>query len=377
MADPAHRIAYIVHDVNDAAVARRIAMMREGGLEVVLIGFRRDARRPLEVAGAPVTDLGLTGDGRLARRIVSVVGILARPAALMRAVADCDVLVARNLESLALATRARRGRAGVRLVYECLDIHRMLLGSSIASRAIQRIERWLLSAIDLLIVSSPAFARAHFANRLPTRVPVLLAENKVLALSGRLEPPAASPPAPPWTIGWFGNLRCRRTFDILRAVAAQGEGRVQILIAGRASPAEFDDFERQVADAPHCTYTGPYSVSDLPRLYARCHFAWAIDYFEEGLNSTWLLPNRLYEASSARVVPVALRAVETGQWLDRHDAGVQLGEGDPVAQMVELLGQLDRDGYSAMRAKVAAIPREDLIAGPEECRALVAALIGA
>ncbi len=374
---PAKRVAYIVHDVNDAAVARRITMMRAGGLDVALIGFRRDNRRPADVAGAPVTDLGMTEDGRLARRVGSIAGILSRPARLFAACATCDVIVARNLESLVLGARVRRRRGELRLVYECLDLHRMLLGTSIASRAIQRVERALLARIDALLVSSPAFVREHLARRLPPSVPVLLLENKVLALAGEIAAAGNAPSAPPWTIGWFGNLRCRKTLDILRAAAARLDGRLEILIAGRASPAEFADFAKTVADAPHCTYVGPYTPADLPALYARCHFAWAIDYFEEGLNSSWLLPNRLYEAAIAHVVPIALHNVETGRWLRTHNAGLLLDDGVPTDLLVGVLQCLSPDDYAAMRRKIAATPVRDLVADADDCQVLAAMVTGA
>ena len=370
------RIAYLVHDINDAAVARRVTMFETGGADVTVVGFRRDARIPTSVGRASVIDLGLTEDARLAKRAQSILGVAVRPSALFAACVGCNTIVARNLESLVLGARVRRQRPDVRLVYECLDIHRMLLGTSLAAKAVQYVERRLLARIDMLLISSPAFSREHFAARLRPGVLVALVENKVLALGGgRVTPPEA--PRPPWTIGWFGNLRCRRTFDLLRALAARLDGTVNILIAGRASPAEFVDFERQVEAAPHCTYLGSYAPADLPALYARCHFAWAIDYFEEGLNSSWLLPNRLYEASSAHVVPIALRSVETGRWLAAHDAGLLLGDQDVDRQMTEQFTTLTPVSYAAMRSAVAAIPDSDLFTSPDDCRALTSAVTGA
>ena len=56
------RIAYLVHDLNDPAVARRIAMLRTAGADVAVAGFHRGARAPDAVAGAPATDLGRTAD---------------------------------------------------------------------------------------------------------------------------------------------------------------------------------------------------------------------------------------------------------------------------------------------------------------------------
>jgi hypothetical protein len=219
------RITYFVHDINDPAVARRATMLRAAGATLLIAGFRRDSRSPTSIAGCAVIDLGLTRDGDLGQRARKVAEHLLRPAAIFAAAEGADVVIGRNLESLALAVRARGAARGARLVYECLDIHRTLLGRSLPARAIQSVEARLLRAIDLLIVSSPAFLREYFARRPSLTAPALLVENKLLLLDGAVPEPRDPPPAPPWTIGWFGNLRCRRTFAVLSALAREFDGR--------------------------------------------------------------------------------------------------------------------------------------------------------
>jgi glycosyltransferase involved in cell wall biosynthesis len=292
------------------------------------------------------------------------------PGRLFVAARDADVLIGRNLESLALAVSAGRANPAAGIVYECLDIHRVLLGRSLPARLVQGIERRLLRHVELLLTSSPAFVREYFNNRSSLAAPTLLVENKLLALDGAPAFAAAGPDGPPWVIGWFGMLRCARTFEVLAGLARRSEGKIKVRVAGRPSPAVFPEFLEQVAAVSHMDYLGPYRSEDLPRLYGSCHFAWAIDYFEEGMNSRWLLPNRLYEAAAFGVVPIALASVETGRWLVAREAGLVL---DDALSGLEVLQELDRSGFTAMRSAVAAIPREDLIAKRGDCDAIVLA----
>jgi glycosyltransferase involved in cell wall biosynthesis len=368
-------VAYFVHNLADPAVARRITMMRAGGAEVTVAGFCREERAPVEVAGAAAISLGRTHDAALRQRAQMVLRHLARPAAILDAARGADVIVARNLEMLALAHRVRRREGIGRLVYESLDIHRSLLGGGPASKALRGIERRLMRGADLLIHSSPAFLNHYFTPTQQLAIPTRLIENKLLRLSGETPGAGGLEAGPPWSIGWFGNLRCRRTLAILLALAEAAEGRIEVLIAGKASPAEFPDFAAQAAH-PHVRYVGPYTAADLPELYRQCHFAWAIDYFEDGLNSTWLLPNRLYEAAAFGTVPIALASVETGRWLARHCAGLLLPDGDPVPMMLDRLGALGAADYADLRRAVAVIPHSDLVADRDDCEALVAALTG-
>jgi succinoglycan biosynthesis protein ExoL len=69
---------------------------------------------------------------------------------------------------------------------------------------------------------------------------------------------------------------------------------VAVEIRGRPSRTEFDDFDAQVANVPASASAALHACGPA-RLYGDVHFAWAIDWFEAGANSAWLLPNRIYE----------------------------------------------------------------------------------
>jgi glycosyltransferase involved in cell wall biosynthesis len=370
------RIAYFVHNLVDPAVLRRVRMLHAGGARVVVLGFRRGSYVPAELDGAKTIDLGQTADAQFGQRILAVLKNVVAGKALRDATTDADVLMARNLEMLVLAAKLKGGR---RLVYECLDIHRLLLKSSFFAGAIQWIERALLRHVDLIVTSSPRFEASYFRERRGLNTPVWLMENKVLSLddhNGRNTMPML-PIAHdrPIVIGWFGMLRCRRTLEILGGLAARLSRRIEILIAGVPSKAEFPDFRAAVAAFPGITFMGPYRSEDLMALYSRIHFVWAIDYFEEGLNSAWLLPNRLYEALDNGVVPIALRKVETGRWL--MDQGVGLVIDDPEADLPEFLENVSSVQYGRLSNAVSSLPRSLVRSTRSDCHELVGALAGA
>jgi hypothetical protein len=377
------KLAYFVHDLTDPAVRRRVRMLKAGGAEPVVLGFRRAETAPEAIEGAPAVDLGRTYDARLGHR-ARATALAALTAARWRGrLEGCEAVMARSLEMLAVANAARAacGLAGP-LVYECLDIHRMMLGDGAKGRAMRALERGLLRRADLLVVSSPAFLEAYFGPRqgvgrgLP--VETLLVENKVLELGPPSDPPRAGstsgpPIGPPWRIGWMGALRCRRSLDILTALAARRPDLVEVTLHGRPAYSEFDDFDAQVRRLPNLRYGGPCVAEHLPSLYGRVHFAWAIDFMEEGLNSSWLLPNRLYEASRFGAVPIALADVETGRALARRGFGVRL---DRAEDLEAVLAALTPEAYAGLRRALEAQPAEAFVAREADCRALVDAVAG-
>ena len=154
-------------------------------------------------------------------------------------------------------------------------------------------------------------------------------ENKVLTLEpGERSSPHPRPAAgPPWRIGWFGIIRCRSSFDLLSRVTRDAGGAIEVVLRGKPSMASFVDLERRVAAEPFIHFAGPYrNPEDLPAIYGDVHFAWAVDYFEAGGNSDWLLPNRIYESCAYGAPPIALAGVETGRWLTARGIGLALSE---------------------------------------------------
>src|SRR5262249_14019083 len=193
------------------------------------------------------------------------------------------------------------------VVYECLDVHRMLLSRGIEGYLLRLLENRLWREVNLLLTSSPAFAHNYFIPR-GFRPPIRLVENKVLMLNGVSKPdPKRSISGPPWRIGWFGIIRCRRSLDTLCSLARRAAGKVEVIIRGRPTEVAFQSLDQLIAECPHVCFAGPYNYpADLPAIYADVHFSWAIDYYEHGQNSTWLLPNRIYEGSLYGTVPIGV-----------------------------------------------------------------------
>jgi hypothetical protein len=367
------KTAYFVHDLADAAVRRRIQMLQQGGAEVVLLGFLRGDMAVPEFTGVKTYLLARTADGALAKRAGAVALQILRSPGWRNRLKGCDVILARSLELLTLASAARAATGSkAALVYECLDIHRMMLGEGLASRGLRALERGLLGRSSLLWVSSPAFLDNYFAKLQHLSTPTYLVENKMLT-EGEPQPRHAHvrPPAPPWRIGWFGMLRCHRSLSALTDLAARRPDLVQIVLRGRPSLNELPDFET-LARTPGVDYGGAYTAEELPDLYGGVHFTWAVDYFEAGQNSDWLLPNRIYEGGAAGAVAIASRTVETGRWLERNGLGLLLD--DPAAQIEQALDAMTPQAFAQLASAVDAAPGSLFEAGPQACRDLVASL---
>lgn len=370
------KIAYLVHDLTDASVGRRVELLASGGSEVALAGFYRGEVAPGEIAGLKPLALRRTHDAKMLHRIGQTLSsALFDLEKLTAHVGASETIVARNLEMLLVASRlANRMERRPRLVYECIDLHRLLVANGGVANAVRLAEKRLRQHVDLVLTSSPAFIERHFQPEAAAGR-VVLVENKLPAKM-RVERAAPRDPGPPWRIGWFGALRCRRSFELLSELCARSDGRVEVVMRGRPSPAVFEDLAAEVAERPHMRFEGPYRYpDDLTEIYGEVHFAWCLDFYEEGLNSTWLLPNRIYECCYSRTVPIALAGVETARKLDSLGIGTILDEATPQ-RLDETFAAMTAQNYAAQIAAIDAHPVSNWKSDRAEYREIVDAISG-
>lgn len=368
-------VLYLAHDLSDPAIRRRVLTLLAGGARVTLAGFRRGQNQLAEIEGVVPVVLGETADGQFLQRMAAVVKASLSLGKTLSGIPTPDVILARNLEMLALAKRAMSiyARQPV-LVYECLDIHRLLLNKGKPGQLLNAAQRYFARDAKLLVTSSPAFVEHYFKPVSGLNLPVLLQENKVLALDTSIAA-APQPRAPasgePWKIGWFGALRCRKSLEILADFARRMDGKVEIILRGRPAYSEFADFDGFVAAAPYVHFHGPYkNPEDLAEIYNEVQFTWAIDFFEEGQNSSWLLPNRLYEGCLYGALPIALAGTETARFIEKRNIGFVLQNARPD-DLAALFGRMNPQTYGNAFSAVSVLDQKQWLTDRNDCRQLV------
>lgn len=354
------RIAFFGHDAIESTVIKRARMFQAGGSNVVGFMFRRERAGRSRPDDWDNIDLGVTVDRNYLARLPKLFLGIARAVRHGRELRRCDAIYARNIDMLFVAVIAKvltGSKAPV--AYEVLDVRRIFLGSSTASRAFRWAERRLMRAVALLVVSAPDYITHYFA-------PVQRFDGAWFLLENKLPPHAAEaalaraaqplPPGPPWTIGMFGVLKCARSFKILCDLAGRLGEKAVIYLRGVPSETDIPSKDIRAACAAHCNiiFEGPYNnPQDLPDIYGRIHFIWAADYLDPGGNSQWCLANRIYEGALMGAVMIAAKDNATGRKVEEEGLGFTLAE--PVEESAaELMETMTPERYLAARAKVRA-----------------------
>ncbi len=354
------RVAFFGHDWTESTIIKRVEAFQEHGAKVTGFMFRRLHDKIALAPSWTNVALGATRDGRYLRRIGQLFAALPTVIRNRELLRDADVIYARNTDMLACAVLGRLLTGSkAPLVYEALDVQPIYTGTGTVSRIMRFLERRLMSASSLLVVSSPTFVSRYFEPVQRYSGPWFLLENKVVMkpAPGGLTLPVRTGPRRRgrWTIGWFGVIRCQRSLAILERVAARLGDRVEIHIRGLPSVTHGITAERlqRVANRrSNIKYFGPYNAPrDLASIYGAVDLVWAVDFSAAGSNSDWLIPNRLYEGGLYGVPALARKDTATGDIVARDESGWCLDE--PLeASLTALIEDLDEGTYDVASCRL-------------------------
>ncbi len=361
------RIEVFGFDAAEASQIRRIRALRALGHDVRSFTMRRTGAEAGTGAGPqtgsgmntgfvpdwPDTSLGQVRHAAMGQRAWAVARAVVRTLPHRARLRQADVIVARNLDMLAIAIAARRlAGSQAAVVYECLDIHGALTGPGLPGRAMRAAERRLLRGVDMLAVSSPGFVRAYFGPVQGYSGPWALWETKLAGGGLPVRPvvrpvsqeASAGPQKGPLRLGWVGTIRCAPSLALLADLAGRMGDAVEIHIHGIVHRHALPDFDAVLAAHPNMHHHGEYAYpGDLARVYADLDLVWAQDLWQRGANSDWLLPNRIYEASWAGCPSLALAGTETGRKVAQDGLGwcVEAADAGHVQSLLSTLTRAD------------------------------------
>ena len=355
-------IAFFGHDAADAAVRRRVKSFQGDGMSVIGFMMRRREMSP----EWDNIDLGMTRDGAFVQRIRQIFRGARMAARQEQRLRQADVIYARNLDMLACAFLAKK-YTGLKtpVIYESLDIHRLLTRDDFIGKILRQVERSLLKRSRALIVSSPGFLKHHFQRHYNDEFTAYVIENRLVADSDFGTRPedasgSTSDKSEKLVLGWVGMLRCQRSFDLLCDVADRYPEQIEVRLHGLPARSEIRVFEPEIDRRPNMSYLGSFkSPEDLSSIYGALDVVWAGDFMEAGHNSVWLLPNRIYEGGYYATPSIAPAGTETAQWINRNVCGFVIDE--PLSETLpNLISTLleDRSPIDSYRARLVELPEE-------------------
>ena len=214
----------------------------------------------------------------------------------------------------------------VKLVYEVGDIREVLIGDSIINKIFRLFERLLLKNVSLLVVTSKAFYTEYFLK-------IQKVKNlKYIEIENKLDPSLISRQNHDsqlkenielTKIGYFGALRCERTWEILKLLSEKGNGKIKIYIRGIPRFSNPNKI-KEIDEFPNIEYGGVYTVpDDLNEIYNSVDVVWAC-YPYQGRdigNWMWAKTIRFYESCYFKKPVFVQAGTEDCKVVNQYDIG--------------------------------------------------------
>lgn len=355
-------------DITEASQIKSIRAMISAGCDVESLAFKRGNMNAGFVPDWPHVCLGKVGNGRMIARGFAIMRGIWRCLFQRERIAAADIIIARNLDLLLIALIARFiSGSSQPVIYQCLDIHAVFTNSGIKGRIARWLERQALGRIDRLVVSSEAFLKAYFEPVQHYVRDSIIVENRIFWSHTAPARPVDMPRQPgPLRLGWVGTLRCPKSLALLAAAAAQMGSDIEIILRGVVHRHNLPDFDNILKNHPNIHLEGAYSYPDgLAQAYAGLDMVWAQDLWQVGANSTWLLPNRIYEAGYFCCPCIAIAGTQTAVRVERDRLGFVLPNAN-AASLIQFLRTLSSDNLAALRNHIGQLPVEMFVSSDVE-----------
>lgn len=346
------RVLFLLPVIADARFHKRIEALTSLGLNVEVLAFER----PYYAGTAKLayTSLGKLNHSQYFKRILPLFKALP----IIRNYAKLhNSIYCFGLDILLLAWLVRLSlRKPITLLYEVGDIREVLLGKSLKSRLARGLESFLVKKADLLILTSQAYYDHFYKGMLNLSLNYQIIENKLE--EGFI--PAREPAKARYFMGYFGVLRCPRSWEIMNNLAEAG---LSVYIRGfPRSPLDFseDELKAAAASQSHLSYEGSYlAPAELPDIYGQVELVWACYPYEENrqiANSKWARTNRFYEACYFKKPMICQAGTEDARVVEALHIGMAVDLSKPE-EVVSLLKAITEEQMDIWRENLNRLPK--------------------
>jgi succinoglycan biosynthesis protein ExoL len=320
--------------------SKRIAMLREEGFDVAVAAFSRAYHKGRMPEGN-VTILGNLEHGRYILRAFKMIRAIPR---LRRKIRDADVIYASGPD-LGLFAQIAGLFLGRPVIVEIGDIRKAQVARGFIGAAVRMLDKVSAGRAALLVSTADGFVRDYYRKWLGVRTAAMVIENKLEP--GLPQDNSQGMPSGDLTIGYFGVLRCQRSWQTLEAYAALRPD-VRIVVAGIAI--DPIDLAERVGRLPNASWLGQYrSPEDLQRLYSQVDMVWACYPFPSPgeQNWRWARTNRFYEACHFQKPMIVLAGSGDHEAVALHQLGLAIGAGNMADDVLALsrISRLDLENW--------------------------------
>lgn len=349
---------------------KRVELLIRNGVEAEVLAFERRAY-PGKVLNCKYSSLGNIKHRNYFSRVLPFIAALKK---MRKSVKNNQVIYAFGLDMLLLGWISSIGMQK-KMVYEVGDIREVLIGNGIKQRLFRWLERFLLNRISLLIITSEAYLIEYFQKiQRVNNVQYLVVENKLdkswsIKLSNNHDVREKSDSI---VIGYFGVLRCVRSWEILKNIAENSGGAFQVYLRGISREINL----QESVNYKYVTYDGPYLVpDDLPNMYNTVDLVWACYPYQGSSTGNWQWAKtvRFYESCFFKKPVIVQKGTEDSKLVNFYDIGLIVDMNQGVEKVVKQIRNITNADIQKWEHNMTKLP-ENIYLYSDEHERIVEAL---
>lgn len=289
------KLLFVTSATEHTTFRKTAKLLSKSGAHVKIIGFTRN-NFPSGNEVIPTKVLGTVSHGSYLKRILIIIKFFRE---IREEARKTDVIYCFSLDVLLVTRIVLFFSENKIVIYQIQDIKRQLIGNSFKSKSYRFVEKTLLKSVSHIVVSSKdyytSFLKKYY-NYPESKASVI--ENKVEVLPKVYDFKSVDNQI---RIGYFGVLRCRRSWDVLKTSALESKSNIFIYLRGK--PSAVPNLKEQAEETSTISYDGPYkSPDDLDSIYSKVDIVWAAYPYNDNAEGNWRMARtiRFYEACAYR-----------------------------------------------------------------------------
>ena len=274
---------------------------------------------------------------------------------------ECHIIYAFGLDMAILAIIATMNPS-LKIVYEIGDIRKTQLSQSFIGFLVRLIEKRIIKRSDEMIVTASGYATEYYGQVIGIK------PNKIRIIQNRLDLPIVSRPEPRFythsqtiVIGYFGVLRCKKSWTTLKELALIGNRKIKILIRGYPMGIPLTD---ELSSYPNIKFGGPYIAPDeLCEMYSSVDIVWGCYSSNDTIilgNWKWARTNRFFESCFFKRPIISQYGTDEAAEVESLNIGMAVDLGNPKNAATEILDSLPNN-LLHWQKNIAAIPTSSCV----------------
>lgn len=327
-------------------------MLQKEGVQVKMLGFNRNNSPALEKNELNVESFGSITHGNYFSRALRLIKVIP---SLIRNSKNADVIYNFTLDTL-IISRLFLPFKRKKWVYHIQDIRSIYFGDSIKNIFFRFLEKYYINRVDVVVVSSFDYYSGFFKKRYN------LLEDKVHIIENKLTPSIFANKTKfklvknKITIGYFGVLRCKRSWSVLIKLANEFKNEYDIYLRGKSIV--INNIENEIIDMKNIIYDGMYrSPEDLNEIYSKVNIVWAAYPYSAKSDGNWKYARtiRFYEACAFGKPVIVQKGTPQAKEVEKYKIGIVI-DMKYIQDTVNVLSVITFEQISEWSANIKKLP---------------------